>query len=1427
MPNFTTNINNRYTVSVIEDPTGGDGVSTPSGYESVYVMEIIPNPGEVIIAGDLLLDSTSFFSITPPIFSLHGLSTVSGTLGLQGYTIPNPVGHSEISVVDLYEVYEDDLGNEWDFLQGPQPIITTNINPIKLRLYIYLATSFTNTTPFVNTTINLDIDLISLTPIYGCTDSSAFNFNSNANTDDGSCLPVIVGCMDTTSDTYDATANTSDATLCEYHGCLDPNSMNYNISYTHDCGGNLTNIDTTCCQFTGVCNTAFQPTTGFISLNYDPTNNVDCSGMPGSVDDSCCHWAVPDCLDPTAANYNYNAYWNTVNGVLFNVDCDGILNSPTPNFGNCCNYITNSCTDPSADNYDATADHDCNGDYIFPGGGGGYVQAPGWDSCCTYAPIYGCMDFSWAGSYFSYTHPVSGTVFQIDWRNPSIENLSTDPLSGCWPNPGSGPQTENPYGSGDGNYACWGNASNEGYLYEDINLLATAQGVGDCVVGGCMDPLAFNYDSRITYDNGSCIYFGCMDSTSSTYAAYANADSVLHTDTEIEDALTFLPFSPPTPPTYDPANGIVGDCAGGYILGCTDPAVSNYDAAANVDDGSCCVDGCMDDGNLTGSPYISPFPGTPADNYNPLATCDDGSCTYATISYGCTDSLANNYDPTAGVDDGSCSYSVCTDDGLNSNGNIAALNYELDCSGVDRSSALTLVPSECDVLPSGYPFGTYTASRDCQYSCATITSSVDPNTGFVVIDIDASLMPDDPPAGWGIYWRYARINMRYAETGTTTLSSTTAKGYHFDVHFASDNIQLILDPNSGWSVSPGTANFGTNIGPTNPLNQHWNSPMQPITYVTTPNSLSYKVSHTVWAGATDEEMARYAWYWQNTIVGTNPFGVNIYQNRSDVCQGTSFNSVASVYGCTDSTSANYNSLATIDDGSCISCSCCSSYTITQQYVLLGSCTPTLEVTIDNLETTPGCIPCEFPSSIDLLVEDSSFIDSSGNPVILTCDQSMTFQNSSGAYIIQSGNNFPFTPLTIFDSGGVGSVGSTINSFPIVLQYILDTQGSTPAINTSSCSHPFAGYDIDGKTYTTRLTTPSCSAVDSAPLVASFTTVNGCSDPSAINYDPLANCGISSCYYCPNPNSQNPYLNVVTAPEATVYTALNTSPQPSIPLLFLDHNTLNINNFWSGVPPHHLNITIVGVTNFSGYSGSYGVNYIDYEQFVISNSTLPAILGGGANVSAVWEYLNAPFGSNADLDDSSVPAIVTYNLQYWWVDLSGNWVCSINEDVDIEYYYGCTDPNASNHNPIATVDDGSCIAIIYGCMQPCAVNYYFGATMDDGSCIHVGQTSTEGGQHPDVNNFCSDAVFGDGSGSNALYDCNDPAAFYASHGTYYHYNSAGIFTTITSTPSTGIPPSQISTGHSCDTAHAIGSGPDLGYNCPAFDPIATIDDGSCI
>ena len=97
-----------------------------------------------------------------------------------------------------------------------------------------------------------------------------------------------------------------------------------------------------------------------------------------------------------------------------------------------------------------------------------------------------------------------------------------------------------------------------------------------------------------------------------------------------------------------------GSCLTPKEDGCTNQLASNYNTAANVDDGSCFGTlGCT-------APLSS--------NYDENAVTDDGSC------LGCTNPLADNYDSWAGEDNGSCSISGCTDSTAANYNSIATFN---------------------------------------------------------------------------------------------------------------------------------------------------------------------------------------------------------------------------------------------------------------------------------------------------------------------------------------------------------------------------------------------------------------------------------------------------------------------------------------------------------------------------------------------------------------------------------------------------------------------------------------------------------------------------------------------------------------------------------------------------------------------------------
>jgi hypothetical protein len=100
--------------------------------------------------------------------------------------------------------------------------------------------------------------------------------------------------------------------------------------------------------------------------------------------------------------------------------------------------------------------------------------------------------------------------------------------------------------------------------------------------------------------------------------------------------------------------------------------------------------------------------------------------------------------------------------------------------------------------------------------------------------------------------------------------------------------------------------------------------------------------------------------------------------------------------------------------------------------------------------------------------------------------------------------------------------------------------------------------------------------------------------------------------------------------------------------------------------------------------------------------------------------------------------------------------------------GCTDPEATNYNPDATVDDGSCVyppVPVPGCTDPEATNYNPDATVDDGSCVYP-PVPVPGCTDPEATNYNPNATVDDGS---CVYPvalgCTDPFAL--------NYNSSAI------------------------------------------------------
>jgi hypothetical protein len=168
-----------------------------------------------------------------------------------------------------------------------------------------------DTTNGYYTDINIQ-DSCNTLAVFGCMDDTMYNYNALANVDNGGCIPYIYGCMDPTMFNYNPQATASDTCIAYVYGCTDPTAFNYNP---------LANTDNGSCEaFVFGC-------TDSTMFNYNPLANAD--------NNSCIPF-IYGCTDPSMLNYNPQAN--------------------TEDFS-CIPYVY-GCTDSSSFNYDSTANTD-------------------------------------------------------------------------------------------------------------------------------------------------------------------------------------------------------------------------------------------------------------------------------------------------------------------------------------------------------------------------------------------------------------------------------------------------------------------------------------------------------------------------------------------------------------------------------------------------------------------------------------------------------------------------------------------------------------------------------------------------------------------------------------------------------------------------------------------------------------------------------------------------------------------------------------------------------------------------------------------------------------------------------------------------------------------------------------------------------------
>ena len=589
--------------------------------------------------------------------------------------------------------------------------------------------------------------------ILGCIDSSAFNFNPDANTDDGSCLPVVEGCTNDTALNFDPEANVENFT-CEFpiFGCTDPGSPNYNPLAEADNGSCVNGVcsDGEAKMILQITLDQFPGETGWILTDIStgqPVANV----VGGEYDYSQANTTIPYelCVPTTGVELILSDdYGDGMQGSLYNGGTDG-------------NFIILADTEPCGDGLDTV--------WALPevGFGVAIYSGPIWLPYCEIPPIYGCMD----NNFLEYdlaanvnvpedcqTEKIYGCTddsqFNYDPNANSLELISPcnytitieDDASDGWGDsylavfhgeqewiytlgPGIEEQSWNIQLESDKSVEVYyfqvqapqqpiqevlfQTMHNSFTIVRDDGVELLSGGVNPFEDNGAgalqpFQPPFWNVYSALPYCGDICepIVYGCTEQFNWQGLEMFNYDPLANTyDFNVAPCIPVLEGCTDSTLYGYNANATTddGSCQP-WIIGCTDEQAWNYNSLANLNDAtSCLYFGCMDPA---------------ADNYDPNANVElEGAC-FTTI-LGCTDPNAFNYNEEANTDDFTCIDIIygCMD--------TEALNYSIDANTED-GSCIEILEGCMDETAYNYDAFANLDNASCLYDAGCIDGPGEP-----------------------------------------------------------------------------------------------------------------------------------------------------------------------------------------------------------------------------------------------------------------------------------------------------------------------------------------------------------------------------------------------------------------------------------------------------------------------------------------------------------------------------------------------------------------------------------------------------------------------------------------------------------------------------------------------------------------------------
>ena len=935
--------------------------------------------------------------------------------------------------------------------------------------------------------------------------------------------------------------------------------------------------------------------------------------------------------------------------------------------------------------------------------------------------------------------------------------------------------------------------STDGSLSGTVNLQIFEHGVGSATIYQ-----TFNFDGVGTFSAGGSVTEvpGCMDSTACNYDPDATQD---------DGSCAVLDEC--------------GECGGDGI------ADGACDCDGNVLDecGECGGDGiaegaCDCDGNF------------PATGYDCEGDCltdtdGDGTCDEFEVS-GCTDDMACNYSSTATDDDGSCDYCSCGGEG----------------GGESSGYTLTVEEYSSGIVEGMVSYRLYVDLLNADDFLSSIFGNdVDPlsistDDGFYNDALGASLASGINPAFIAFFPSigadsWITIGIDSQNVGDEVAIGTVEDASQpFVPAFASgsaiDGQDVLMNTSTGgaWYVLNNTPN-GVPDEDGRVL----------IMQLTTSGGLSGTLNAQIFENGNGSSDIRKTFIFdgvgtftpdgEGDGTGGNACGctddsATNYDPSADYDDGSCEFGVA---GCTDETACNYDSTATEDDGSCAvedECGECGGDGIAE-----GACDCDGNV-LDALGVCGGsCTSDVDGNGVCDDAENAGCMDSTA----CNYDPDATQDDGSCAVLDECG-----------ECGGDGIAEGACDCDGNVLDECGECGGDGIAEGACDCdgNFPATGYDCEGDCLTDTDGDGTCDEFE----------VSGCTDDMACNYSSTATDDDGSCDYCScggeGGGESSGYTLTVEEYSSGIVEGM-VSYRLYVDLLNADDFLSSI--FGNDVDPLSISTDDGFYNDALGASLASGINpaFIAFFPSIGADSWItigidsqnvgdevaigtvedasqpfvPAFASGSAidgqdvlmntSTGGAWYVLNNTPNGVPDEDGRVLIMQLTTSG-----GLSGTLNAQIfengNGSSDIRKTFifdgvgtftpdgegdgtggnacGCTDDSATNYDPSADYDDGSCEFGVAGCTDETACNYDSTATEDDGSCAVEDECGECGGD-----GIAEGACDCDGNVLDALGVCGGSCT------------------------------SDVDGNGVCDDAENAGCMDSTACN---YDPDATQDDGSC-